>query len=488
MTLKVQEHVNDFLAAVAHGAGRYDAMRDAVLGLNSLGAKAQRGVPAALRLVETEYVAAVAAARGGEGAARAEFERARQGGAQVVVGDPAYRRLNTYSGDTFNPDGSWNAESPLARTLAELFGETDESPPVSRARFAAVPASDLAGQIPPMQWLIKGVWALNSFGPLGGEKKTLKSYNLLSMSVAVASGLPFYGEFEVASPGPVLYYAGEGGRDEHQRRLQAIARAYGVPLQDLPLHTVFDAGGLDEADFLGALHNHMDTIQPRLVVIDPLYAFHPTGVEAQNLYERGRMLSDFNAEVGNETSLVIADHFNKTGRAELDLDSIAQSGMGQWADSWMLQLHREPPDQDAGEFRLAMEFGSRRWGGRRWNVDWRLPSAEAMERGEVGDVSWSVERSKADKESARGQQVEDDIVRVLRDEPDYSLTVTALREKVGGNREKTKRAVERMLAEGRIVQDKRKWPEQRPDGTTKPVSRTRIGLPKGVRIVTETAE
>jgi RecA-family ATPase len=191
-----------------------------------------------------------------------------------------------------------------------------------------------------MEWLVRNVWPRHSFGPMGGEKKTLKSYNLLSMTVAVASGEMFFGEFEVVTPGPVLYYVGEGGMGPFQRRLQAMARAYKVELADLPVHAVFEVGSLSGAAFVDALKRNLDAAQPELVVVDPLYAFHPPGIEAQNLYERGRMLAEVSALVADEAALVVADHFKKTGNSDLDLDSISQAGMGQWADSWILQKHR----------------------------------------------------------------------------------------------------------------------------------------------------
>lgn len=125
---------------------------------------------------------------------------------------------------------------------------------------------------------------------MGGEKKTLKSYNLMSIAVAVASGRPLFGEFEVVSPGPVVYFAGEGGEAPFRRRLQAIARSYDVDLAELPIYASFDVGPLDSAEFISALTNALDARRPELVIIDPLYAFHPSGIEAQNLYERGRML------------------------------------------------------------------------------------------------------------------------------------------------------------------------------------------------------
>ncbi|WLP89118.1 AAA family ATPase [Gordonia sp. NB41Y] len=459
MTPKVLAHLNAFLTAVAERSNRFDAMRDAVMGLVRLGAKGERGVDAALRLIEAEYVDAVADKRGGERTAREEFQKAKHGSAQIVAGDSEYWAMDYETGEAFGPEGLWGPGSrwtPVVVGGESLWQRTRGEEPATeseaRVRFEAVPASALSGAIPPMQWMVKGVWALNSFGPLSGEKKTLKSYNLLSLSVAVASGEPFFGEFEVVSPGPVLYFAAEGGRDEHQRRLQTIARAYGVPLDDLPLYTVFEAGALDSPELLAAVKGHLDQLQPRLVVIDPLYAFHPTGVEAQNLYERGRMLSAFQSEVGNETSLIIADHFNKTGKGDLDLDSIAQAGMGQWADSWILQRHREQPDMDGGKFNLTVQFGSRRWGGRDWNLDWALASAEAMERGEVGEVSWTIARSTGTR---NGQPQEGELaLRILRElwKTPGVHTKSELSRMVTGRKADIGKEIDRLMEEGVVYE------------------------------------
>ncbi|WP_461418312.1 ATP-binding protein [Gordonia sp. GN26] len=487
MTDRVAGWVDEVVAAVDSGANRHPTVNSALMGIVRLGSKGQRGVGTAIEVIEAKF--AEARQRGVD---PAELERSLDGALRKVAGDPDYRPLDYRGSELFGPDGLPDPNTPFGRGLAESRKQWSSSPARGeRVRYEAVPASALSGPIPPMQWLIKGVWALNSFGPLGGEKKTLKSYNLLSMSVAVASGLPFYGEFEVAHPGPVLYFAGEGGRDEHQRRLQSIARSYDVPLDDLPLHTVFDTGGLDDPEFLNALARHLDALQPRLVVLDPLYAYHARGIEAQNLYDRGRMLSDFNARVGSETSLIIADHFNKTGKGDLDLDSIAQAGMSQWADSWMLQRHREPPDMDAGRFRLAVQFGSRRWGGREWNLDWDLPTAEAMERGEAGDVSWSIARANSghtlpgSKATITGRTASR-ALQVLRDEPPFSLTRTGLAEKLGGNKEKTAAVVRQLIACGRIVSKHAEWPERQRDGSEKPKVRERLGLGDGINFTVKT--
>jgi hypothetical protein len=336
--------------------------------------------------------------------------------------------------------------------LRELGLIADDGAPVQRRRFARVSAVDLAKPVPPMEWLIRNVWPRHSFGPMGGEKKTLKSYNLLSMSVAVASGEAMFGEFEVVSQGPVLFYVGEGGQGPFQRRLQAIASANKVELADLPIEAVFEVGSLAGQEFTESLKRNLDEMQPELVIIDPLYAFHPPGIEAQNLYERGRMLAELGAAVGGEAALIVADHFKKTGGSDLDLDSISQAGMGQWADSWILQKHREKPDLIAGEYRLAVEFGSRQWGGGRWDLDWHLPTVGQLEAGEgTSELSWSVRQSDGNRERPTGAAHMGSVVeQILSDDP-FTLTKTALINAVGGKKETARKVVDQMLTEGQIV-------------------------------------
>ncbi|WP_188486817.1 AAA family ATPase [Williamsia phyllosphaerae] len=471
----VQSQVKKVRSAIRSGAGRYDAMRDAVMSMVRLGSTGARGVRDGLAVVEAEYVRAVSSSREGEDVARDECRRALDGALGAVVGEPNYRLMDFYTGDVFNADGSVRAGSWLGKLVSPLGvvpGNGSDSP---RVRFTAISAAVLARPVPPMEWLIHGVWPANSFGPVGGEKKTLKSYNLMAIALAVSSGLPLFGEFQVESAGPVLYYAAEGGQAPFQRRLQSIAAGYEIDsLGDLPLHAVFDVGGLDEDEFTDALRRHLDVLQPSLVILDPLYAFHPAGIEAGNLYDRGRMLAQFTNELHGQAALMIADHFKKTGGSALDLDSISQTGMGQWADSWVLQRHRRPPDLDAGTYNLAVEFGSRQWGGGRWDLNWHLPTIAALEAGASSPVSWSIERYDLTGEEGRAaDSIDHRILSTLRARPG-TLTESQLAKAVGGNKTTAKSAIDRLRADGLITAKSAKRREGTRDVTREVLSAARL--------------
>lgn len=299
-----------------------------------------------------------------------------------------------------------------------------------RERFKVVTAADLAAPVPAMRWLVQGVFPLDSYGVLAGEKKTLKTYTDLALALAVASGQPFLGEFTVPDPQPVLMYLGEGGERPTRRRLQRLAEWMGIDLATLPLRMVFDAGDITGDEFLSAFERAVSDETPGLVIVDPLYAYHPPNIEAQNMYDRGAMLAGVVQMIPEGASFLLADHFRKTGSKELDLDSVAQAGVAAWADSWILQTHSSPPRVDEGEFSLAVQFGSRQWGGAQYTVDWSLGRFDADTGEHAGGLGVAVRSAEwGIKSSATGDTVRAHILALLETEPDI-LTVTQAQEAV----------------------------------------------------------
>ncbi|WP_082148494.1 AAA family ATPase [Rhodococcus sp. ARP2] len=484
MTDAVQTAMRQVLDSINSGAGRHDTMNQKVLELLWLGWGGATGVPLAVEVVRAAFIQALAGERGEE-AARTEFDRSLKGAAEIVAAaGPSFAHA-FQPGGIWHKDSDWIIDADTGLVMRGIRNSAGDEP--VGFRFATVSARALAQPVPPMEWLVRGVWPRNSFGPMGGEKKTLKSYNLLSMSVAVSSGEPLFGEFEVLSPKPVVYYVGEGGQAPFQRRLQAIACAYKVDLADLPLHAVFEVGALDSPVFTDALKRNLDEIQPGLVIVDPLYAFHPSGVEAQNLYERGRMLAGLSSLVADETALIIADHFRKTGSADLDLDSIAQSGMGQWADSWILQKHREKANLGTGSYQLAVEFGSRQWGGSRWELDWQLPAFGQLEEGQqeeggATEVGWEIRRSdggESGRATRRRNSVDvgkkNEILEVIRANP-FLFTKNQLFAEVGGN----KAAVEKELKSLEVERRVEVKHAAAPDANGRMTTRDRYGIGPGI--------
>ncbi len=345
---------------------------------------------------------------------------------------------------------------------------------MSPGRFRLVSARELGQPVKPMRWLVRGIWPERSAGVLGGDKKSLKTWNLQAIALAVATGSALFDEYPATSPGPVLYLCGEGGQDTFANRHQVIAARYGITpemLRDIPFGAEFGVGMLTEGEFTDALKRHLDELQPKLVILDPLYAYHPSDVEVQNLYARGPMLANLRALIGGETALIVGDHFNKTAGKSLDLDNIAQAGMAQWADSWILQKHRTPPDLENGTFQLEVQTGSRRGGGKHLEVDWTL-NRDTSDPDAIlwTGVEWEARPINSMNSAGQADKTVEQIFQVVRDN-DFELTESGVVDKVGGKRERTREVLKQLKVNGWLAVKNC----ERNEGT-RMVKRDRVGL------------
>jgi hypothetical protein len=365
------------------------------------------------------------------------------------------------------PGGLWHPDTLWPRLCA------DQPAPATSGRYRLVSARELAQPVAPMRWLVRGIWPERSAGVLAGDKKSMKTWNLQAIALAVAAGTALFDKYHVMSPGGVLYLSGEGGRSTFTNRHQVIAARYGITdlLSNLLFGAEFGVGSLRDEEFIEAVKRHLDKLQPKLVILDPLYAYHPHDVEVQNVYDRGQMLANLQALIGDEAALIVGDHFNKTAPGRLDLDNIAQAGMAQWADSWILQKHRETPNLDANKFWLEVETGTRRGGGKHLEVDWTL------ER-DSGDpdvilwtgVDWDARPCVAKATGGQISMTVQRILQVVEDNP-LELTLSGVLEKVGGNREKAYDTMLGLKANGGVVVQK----GERKEGT-RMVKRDLVGL------------
>ena len=331
--------------------------------------------------------------------------------------------------------------------------------PVKRSIFRCFSGADLAAPVPPLEWLVRGIWPKGSYGVLAGPKKALKSYMALCLAVSVASGEAFLSEFEVPHARAVLYISGEGGPQLAQRRLQEIAKCAGVDLHNLTNLTVADgAASLESDEFKGEMATILSESDPALVILDPLYTFHPPGIDPSNVYERGPMLTQLR-ELFTGRAFVIVDHFNKTGSTKLDLDSIAQAGMGQWADSWILVNHAAEPDLNSGTFHLNLSIGSRQWGGIERRIEFETGAFDPRTGEHFGDVSWSV----IDLSSLKiaPASLDDLILEVVDSHTDGVTLSNIVKSKLGKSETTIRNCVQTMLDEGRLE----KVEDRQPDST-----------------------
>jgi hypothetical protein len=118
--------------------------------------------------------------------------------------------------------------------------QDDQQPTVDPKPFRLWTPGELLDEPHSFEWTVRGMLSHPSFGPIAGERKSLKSYIGTFIALGVASGRPIFDHFKVERPGPVIAYVGEGGRGPFTERLDRIARAMGVQLRGLELYTAFE--------------------------------------------------------------------------------------------------------------------------------------------------------------------------------------------------------------------------------------------------------
>lgn len=266
--------------------------------------------------------------------------------------------------------------------------------------------ADLLAADREFHWSVRGLLVRPTYGMVGGEQKTLKSYVSTFIDLAVATGTPLFGEFAVDNPGPVCAYIGEGGRIPFTRRLERIADAMGIDAGDADFHPTFDVAPVASLIFEESLARDLTELEPALVHIDPWYAYHGPQSEGKNLYAEGSLLSGLSQPcIDAGASLLVNHHFNQTGVSK-GISRLTMAGAQEWVDSWVLLGHRTEPDVPNGRFALTMTIGSRQWGGTTWDLDMDIGRFDIDTAEYEGTISWDLNRATAgrsDRDRARAR-------------------------------------------------------------------------------------
>ena len=96
-------------------------------------------------------------------------------------------------------------------------------------------ASDLLEESDPGQtpMLVDELLVAGATAAIQGAPKTSKTWVEMELAVAIATGRPAFGRFQVHNPGPVLLVLEESGRAALHRRLGALTRGYAIRPADL---------------------------------------------------------------------------------------------------------------------------------------------------------------------------------------------------------------------------------------------------------------
>ncbi len=191
-------------------------------------------------------------------------------------------------------------------TAAPVF--TDATLPVVRA-------SELPREEPEQRWLIRGLWAAEGVGVIGGSPKCLKSWCGLEMAVSIASGTPCLGRFEIPKRGRALVYLAEDAIPDVRERLESLCRHHKVSLASLDIFVITaNVLRIDQRSDQQRLWATVSAFMPDLLLLDPLVRLHR---QDENSSADMSALLGFLRELQRQlhTAVVLVHHARKNGAA-----------------------------------------------------------------------------------------------------------------------------------------------------------------------------
>lgn len=122
------------------------------------------------------------------------------------------------------------------------------------------------------KWIVPNVVEVAGKVMLYGHGGLGKSTVVMDLAISVASGTPFLGLTAPVVTGPVLLASTESSLRANRDRLIWLARAHDIAT-DAPLHYMHDAVFLDDAADRTIFWSLVAKIRPVLVILDPLDSF-----------------------------------------------------------------------------------------------------------------------------------------------------------------------------------------------------------------------
>lgn len=124
-------------------------------------------------------------------------------------------------------------------------------------------------------WLIEGLWARSAIGLIGGAPKCCKTWLGLDMAVSVATGTKALDHFPTIASGPALIYLAEDALPQVRSRIEALCNRRHADIRSLDLFVITSPVlRLDLQEDQQRLSETIESLRPRLVLLDPLVRMH----------------------------------------------------------------------------------------------------------------------------------------------------------------------------------------------------------------------
>ena len=194
------------------------------------------------------------------------------------------------------------------------------------------PLTEIAAEIEtqgPREFDVEGIVIHGQHGVDGSTPKAGKGFDVIDLSVSVASGTAWLGRFGCPNPGTVALFPGEEDDHELWRRLVAVAEPRGLDARLLPIHMAANTPRISRPADLRVFRAELEAVRPRLTIIDPMYKA-TAGGDPRSLVAMGELLSDASdiaREVGS--SLLMVPHFNRDTTRK-GADRFTGAGAQEW--------------------------------------------------------------------------------------------------------------------------------------------------------------
>lgn len=301
------------------------------------------------------------------------------------------------------------------------------------------------------RWLWKGRIPLGMITLLEGDPDQGKSFITIDLAARVTTATTMPGEQRSASPAAVVFLSTE---DHFASTIRPRCEAAEADMRRVLLvDTMKTDDGAESSVMLSRgglarLEKAITWCKARVVVIDPLMAYLPDGVDSYKDQDVRLVLSEL-AAIARRTgaAILIVRHLNKGGgkdihrgggsigiagaaRSILKVEKVAGSKVRRVLKSIKSNLATSPPPL---HYQVADADG------------YRLVDADGNEEC-VGKVEWELSEAWAPSEGSKG-----DVLDVARSRPDGFKNVTELARAAGGGKQSTLGLIRGVLADGRLV-------------------------------------
>ena len=281
-------------------------------------------------------------------------------------------------------------------------------------------------------WLVDTLWGRQAVGIIGGEPKCGKSFLALDLAVAVAAGVPCLRRFETDQSGPVVMFAAEDAGHIVRTRLQSITRAAGADFDTLEI-AVIDVPvlRLDHRIDRQRLHETIERIRPRLLVLDPLVRLH--GVDENAVADIAPILA-FLRDLQRRfaTAVVLVHHARKSGATRPGQALRGSSELHAWGDSNLYLRRRDNQIVMTVEHRAAPGLN---------DVEIELADGQGP--------ALRLRRQVPDKAVPEQQTAEQRIVEVLA-EAEKPLSQAQIRKRAAARNATVSATLHKLLQQGRV--------------------------------------